>query len=235
MSSRATRVDQQVEPFNWRTIHPLGTAAVQTSQPIKPSSARPVESRDQEPVETSLVDLERDTFAKGYAQGERAGAEVASTQADALLRRLTQAIEELAALKGDVLHRAERQVVQLAMAVAHRILQRELDVDRGLLLAMARVALDRLDEHTAATIRLHPDDHAVIMAAPERTWTSEHVQVVADPVIARGGCLVQTDFGLMDVGLDGQFTELARTLLGESDHDRTGDAFQELHGIDARP
>jgi hypothetical protein len=53
------------------------------------------------------------------------------------------------------------------------------------------------------------------MALPDRGWTSEELEVVADPAVGRGGCLVQTDLGRMDVGLDGQFSELARTLLGE--------------------
>jgi flagellar assembly protein FliH len=182
-------------------------------------------------TEAALGELERGAFAKGYAQGERAGAEAASATADALWRRLTQAIDEVAAQKRDVIGRAERHVVQLAMAIANRILHREVSVDRALLLALARVALDRLDEHTAATVRLHPDDYALIMAAPERRLMSEHVQVVGDPAVERGGCVVHTDFGLMNVGLDGQFSELARTLLGESDLAPSGDPRQELHGV----
>ena len=39
--------------------------------------------------------------------------------------------------------------------------------------------------------------------------------IVADSAVGRGGCLVQCDAGLMKVGLESQFSELARTLLGE--------------------
>jgi flagellar assembly protein FliH len=80
---------------------------------------------------------------------------------------------------------------------------------------MARVALDRLGDFEAATIRLHPDDHAMVTASPDRTWASAQLTVVADASIERGGCLVQCEAGLMKVGLDSQFVELARTLLGD--------------------
>jgi len=219
--SRAKRVDDQARPYDWP-----GRQPVPLSPQAAPSSAPPAETYEtpeESPAVTGellshqerLAELERDAFAKGYAQGERAGLEAAGTRANAMLRRLAQTIEELASTRDDLIRRTEHQVVQFALAVARQILDRELHVDRDLLLAMARVALDRLGEQAAATVRLHPDDHAIVMASPAREWTSDQVQVVADPAVGRGGCLVQSDFGVMDVGLDGQFGELARALLGE--------------------
>jgi flagellar assembly protein FliH len=228
MSSRARRVDDQARPYDWQAkysapppVHPVDaitptesapteSAAVETSDEESPAVAGELLSHQQR-----LAELERDAFAKGYAQGERAGLEAAGTRANAMLRRLAQTIEELASTRDDLIRRTEHQVVQFALAVARQILDRELHVDRDLLLAMARVALDRLGQQAAATIRLHPDDHAIVMASPAREWTSDQVQVVADSAVGRGGCLVQSDFGVMDVGLDGQFGELARALLGE--------------------
>lgn len=43
------------------------------------------------------------------------------------------------------------------------------------------------------------------------------MRVVADSVVTRGGCLVQSDFGFMDVSPDAQFRELARTLLSSTE------------------
>ncbi|MEQ1871397.1 MAG: FliH/SctL family protein [Vicinamibacterales bacterium] len=157
--------------------------------------------------------IERDGFAKGYAQGERAGLEAAATRADGMLRRLGQTMEELAALRGEIIHRTERQMVQLVLAIAERLVHRELTVDRGLLVGMARAALDRLGEHGSATIRLHPDDFAAIGAAA--LAQDGPVCVVSDSVVTRGGCLVQSDFGFMDVSPESQFRELARTLFAE--------------------
>jgi flagellar assembly protein FliH len=212
MSSRARRVIQAVERYDW-DAPALPMAVLSVAAPEGPVGLGGPEGHDENQNQQRLAELERDAFIKGYAQGERAGGEAAGTRADAMLRRLAQTVEELGSLRNEIMQRTERHVVQLSLAIAHRMLQRELNADRGMLLAMARVALDRLGEHTAATIRLHPDDFAIVMSAHEGARASDHVQVVADPVVGRGGCLVQADFGLMDVGLEAQFSEMAHALL----------------------
>jgi flagellar assembly protein FliH len=159
--------------------------------------------------------LERDAFVKGYAQGERAGTEAAAARSEAMLRRLAHTLDELALLRGDMIQKSERQLVQLAIAIARRIIFRELTIDRSLLSAMARVALDRLGESASATIRMHPADHASITAEGAAHVTAGAVRVIADHLVPRGGCVVQSDFGLIDIGLDAQLTELSVLLLGD--------------------
>jgi len=215
MSSRARVVDEEIRPYDWRGLRGVPAAAPQSFEAIVPPTALQPAVRD----EQRLAEIERDAFAKGYESGQRTGAEAAAAEARGLLRRLAETIDMLAATKQDMVRRTERQVVELAMAIAKQILQREITADRALLLAMARVALDRLGDQEAATIRLHPDDYAAVQASPDPKWASEQVTVVADSIVEPGGCLVECAGGRMTVGLDGQFTELSRTLLGEPDAD----------------
>jgi flagellar assembly protein FliH len=133
------------------------------------------------------------------------------------VRRLAQTLEELSALRADMIRRTERQMVQLALAIASRLVHREITIDRGLLAGMARVALDRLGEHASATIRLHPDDYLAVTSVQTAPWASEQVRLVADPQVSRGGCLVQSDFGFMDASADAQIHELARLLLEDTE------------------
>jgi flagellar assembly protein FliH len=159
--------------------------------------------------------IEQEAFVKGYAQGERAGLDAATTRGQAMLRRLGETLQELTALRAEMIQRTERQVVQLSMAIAERVIHREISLDRGLLCAMARVALERLGEHASATIRLHPEDFAAVSAAQAADWPNEQIKVIPDPMVSRGGCLVQSDFGFMDVDVAAQFRELSRTLFEE--------------------
>jgi flagellar assembly protein FliH len=218
MWSRARRVTGRAEPFEWRERSAGGGAAQASREPQAPPPRPGPASEDQR-----LAALERDAFARGYAQGEKAGAEVAAERAEAMLRRLAATIDELASLRQDLLKGTEHQIVRLAMAIARRMLDRELAADRGLLVAMARVALDRLGEQVTARIRLHPEDHAAVMAAGADRFLTAQVEIVADPAVGRGGCLVQSEVGLMDVSLDAQFAELARTLLGDGEPVRAVD------------
>lgn len=230
MSSRVQRCasDQRVEPFEW------GATARSSAEGRRSPSVSPSTMVDDSPVTSPLVAdyaphpipslaaqplaelaaIEREAFAKGFAQGEGAGNEAALARNEAMLRRLALTIDEMAVVRADMIQRTERQLVQLALAIARRITLRELTVDRTLLSALARVALDRLGETSSATIRLHPDDYRAITPPGPSDDTTGTVRVVSDPAIAPGGCVVQSDLGLIDVGLDAQLTEIGGGLLG---------------------
>jgi flagellar biosynthesis/type III secretory pathway protein FliH len=198
--------DGDVSSFAWQLVP--GIPELTTS---RPAAARPGD-RD---AEERAAAIERDAFAKGYAEGERSGMEAAATRTDAMLRRLGATIDELIALRGEIVRKSERQAVQLVLAIAERIVRREISLDRSILIGMARAALDRLGEHGTATVRLNPADLAAIGDTVD--LAAAGVRVVADAVVSRGGCLVQSDFGFMDVSPDAQFRELARLLLADAD------------------
>jgi flagellar assembly protein FliH len=216
MSSRARRIEGQgVEAFGWPGPGGPAPAAPSgaRSAPAPPPAAAEPEGAE---IEARLAALERDAVSKGFAQGERAGAEAAARRGEATLRRLTETLGELTTLREQMIHQTERQMVQLALAVARRIVHREISIDQDLLIAMARVALDRLGESAQVTVRLNPEDFEATAAVRSAQWTGTHVSVVADARVGRGGCRVESEFGTLDAGVDAQIQEIARALLGES-------------------
>jgi len=213
MSSRAVRLTRtvNVEAYDWIGWTPAEPARrlVAAAPPPPPAQAMPSFDR---------AAIEREAFAQGLAQGERSGAAAAAARTEAVLQQLKQTIGELQTLRAEMIHKTERQVVRLSIAIARRIVHREISFDPELLGAMARVALDRLGDAATATIRLHPDDYAATAGASSDAGTeSGAVRVVADPVVRRGGCLVQSEFGLIDVSADAQIQELATALLGSNE------------------
>ncbi len=160
-----------------------------------------------------LAALEREAFTKGYAQGERAGLEAGGKRAEAMLRRIGQTIEELGGLRQTLIHETEREMVQLALTLARRVVHREVTLDPELAAALAHVALERLGTTTPATIRLNPEDYTIV-AQDDARWGGQTVTVVPDPSISRGGCLVESAFGSVDATIERQFDELSRALFG---------------------
>ena len=161
-----------------------------------------------------LAALEREAFTKGYAQGERAGLEAGGKRAEAMLRRVAQTLEELGGLRQSLVHETEREMVQLALALARRVVHREITLDPELAAALAHVALERLGTTAPATIRLNPEDYTIVAQDAAR-WGGAPVTVIPDPSIARGGCLVESEFGSVDATVERQFDELSRALFGE--------------------
>jgi flagellar assembly protein FliH len=217
--------DAVVERFDWKTARsapPPAPVVVEAPPPPKaapaPTGPEPITQDQKE----HLAALEREAFTKGYAQGERAGLEAGGKRAEAMLRRVAQTLEDLAGLRTTLMQQSERQMVQLSLTLARRIVGREMSLDPELIAAMAHVAITKLGTSNPATIRLHPEDYTIVAREGER-WAGAQVTVVPDPSIQRGGCLVESDFGSIDASLDRQFEEMTRALLGgDSGHERLG-------------
>src|SRR5688572_16779772 len=117
MSFRARRFEnnQTARPYTW------GDEAERLAPEVQPLSARdPVPSLESSAPASgdhSLATIEREAFANGYAQGERAGFEAGAQRAEAMLRRLASTIDELTTLRRAMINQTEHQLVQLALAV----------------------------------------------------------------------------------------------------------------------
>ena len=194
-----------------RRSQAVPAAARPASPPVVPEPFQP--SAEQQ---AQLAALERDAFTKGYAQGERAGREAGGKRAEAMLRRLAQTLEELSGLRDTMVRQTERELVQLAVAIARRILQREVSVDPELTAALAHIALERLGGATPATVRLHPDDYATVTSGHAAPLGGRQVEILPDPSVARGGCVVESEFGSITASVDAQIDEIARAVLGEA-------------------
>jgi len=167
---------------------------------------------------------EREGYDSGFSEGVVAGRDAARRLTDAHHARLTTTIDELTSLRTAMLHRSEMDIVRLALAIAERIVRREIRINRPVLLTMAQAAARKLGENCLVTIQMHPDD--LLAATHGRGPGPEEgpVRLTADTTVPLGGCLVQSAFGTIDVGMDAQMREIVRELLGsDTEFDLAGD------------
>jgi flagellar assembly protein FliH len=220
MSTKATRLQPTVptDRFHWqRRGNPLPAEST-TVRPVFPPSEKPDPQaiapalRDlPSPTADRLLAVEQEAHARGYDEGRREGIQSMIARTDEALARLADTIEEVRALRVGVLHRTEREAVQLALSIAHQVLHRAVDGDVMQLVALAQQTIDRLGA-TIATIHLNPEDFGFVAAGVTPTLGSG-VELAVDPTLPRGGCLVKSSFGVIDVSIDAQVREIARALL----------------------
>ena len=107
---------------------PVGTAPA-PSAPVVPIAAPIVDDGIAAEHEARLAALEREAFAKGYAQGERAGAEAGGKRGEAMLRRLAQTLEELGGLRRRSSSRPSGRWCSWRSRIARRVVHREVSLD----------------------------------------------------------------------------------------------------------
>jgi len=124
--------------------------------------------------------------------------------------------------------RVEREVVELSLAIAARIMQREAQVDPLLLAGAVRVALGQLQETTTVELRVPAASHE-IWTETLRLMPNLPVvpKVLADSGMKEGECVLTTEAGRVDLGVKAQLKEIERgffDLLSHRDPARGRDA-----------
>jgi len=104
--------------------------------------------------------------------------------------------------------RVESEVVQLALAIARKILHREAQVDPMLVAALVRITIEKLREGSTVTIRVSPGRAASWKAYFAGQPVAGRAQVVADPELSDLDCLLETELGIANFGLDTQLKEV---------------------------
>ena len=113
----------------------------------------------------SLSDIEKEAYEKGLEkgleegleEGRRAGAESVEKEAAELLSGLRAAVAGVREMREQVVREVEPQVVELAIAIARRILVGELSENPERVVDIVKEALRRIERVGAVKIRVHPD------------------------------------------------------------------------------
>jgi flagellar assembly protein FliH len=140
-----------------------------------------------------------DGFKQSYAAQSTA-------QVGVLMRSLD---DELNGLQQDM----ARTLAISATHLARQIVRAELATRPELVTKVAQEALDTLllsARHI--TLRVHPDDHALVAQGCAEVLAARGARLLADASMARGGCLVESDIGVIDASLDARWRRAAASL-----------------------
>ena len=124
--------------------------------------------------------------------------------------KLARSIEELTGSRLRCRREAEQDVVALALAVARRILHRELTVSPEALLGLVKAALDKMEAREVHQVRVSRQDAAMVRQFFEQMGLPQRVEVIADAGLAPGGVTIESARGSLDASVDTQLAEIER-------------------------
>ncbi|MEM7049982.1 MAG: FliH/SctL family protein [Acidobacteriota bacterium] len=141
----------------------------------------------------------------------------------ACLARWQERYGRLSEARREVLERARPQVVEMALAIAAKLLRQSLEIDPSLVEAAFVETLELLPHRSFGRLvmTVHPDDAEVARGLRQRLlerhprW--EVLSVAVDDGLSRGGCVLETEFGQIDASLETQATAIRRVLLQPED------------------
>lgn len=174
------------------------------------------------PAEGPNLQAEREqAWAEGFAQGREQGEQ--DTRA-AMTEPLQQALDANALRMGELLQsmadqllgseqKISRQLLELACDIARQVVRQELTVNTQQLRTVIGEALEMVvDDGLPATIRMHPDDLALMKASLIATLGDHAPEFVADATITPGGCLLHTPSMAVDATVEKRWSRAVGNL-----------------------
>jgi flagellar assembly protein FliH len=215
------RAHELQERIDFETLRADAEAIVDRAATDAESLLRQAEAVALEIVEKARVEgkkLEEDARSAGREQGYADGQRDAHDELEPVISTMRELIESIRAQRSEVIAAAEPELVRLAMAIAERILHSELVTNPTVVVENVRQALTRLVSREVVTLRVNPADHDTIRQHRDAIVAAsdvEHLRIVEDQRVDRGGVVVETDAGTIDSKIATQLREAKRAILSE--------------------
>ncbi|HTU90983.1 MAG TPA: FliH/SctL family protein [Gemmataceae bacterium] len=143
-----------------------------------------------------------------------------------VLEQLRKAADQLAKRYDTMLDEMRQAAIELAVAVAGRVVFDKLQAGEFPVEEMARQARARLPAAPSVTVYLHPDDLALLRRRladkPLLPARETQLRIEADPSLRRGGCRAEAGEIHVLADLADQLTGLRQHLLWSASHAQSG-------------
>ncbi len=163
---------------------------------------------------------EKEAYQKGFYQGREEGMRLGQEEIKPYVNLIEGIVKEWEERKEHFFEENELVVVRLAFEIAKKVVHQEISANPDLILYVVREALKKAAGSQNLVIKLNPQDVAVLESGKEERLPElkkfDKVEIVADEKIERGGCILDTDSGLLDARLEVQLKKIEEALLEDS-------------------
>jgi flagellar biosynthesis/type III secretory pathway protein FliH len=199
---------------------PLPLAAPQTNTVFSADSVYAEQDDAPPPPSHELGAIEEAARVEGYnagfEEGRAAGVAAAEEAMDHSVQRLAALVNGIHESHASFFRSAERQVVDLALQIAGKVVEREVENMPDMAINVIRAALEEMDARTAVRVRVNPADEALL----RRRWAqvvppsigADRVELQQDEKVQSGGAIIETTHGQVDAQLESKLAQLGNAL-----------------------
>ena len=210
--------------------------ALETARRELESDTNELERRYREMEDNAFEEARRKGFEKGREEGLEQGFNEGENKAKQELEKrvaeeialhvdeacevavapIRKLLDEIRGTRQALLHNWEENILQISAAIAFQTIMREPTLLREAPLDLLREALDLAMNCATLKIRMNPRDVAnlrePINLLLEETGNLAKSELIPDPKITVGGCLVETSLGVVDERLEARLERIVDEL-----------------------
>lgn len=145
---------------------------------------------------------------KGMIDAENIWHAMGEKKIEPLLLNLQEALLQLNNIRKETYQEIEKEVVELALAIARQVICQEITLNRDIVVCVAREALAKVEDPGRIKIKMSPSDLKFIKETRSQLsdlmQNVDNVTLEAEENIQSGGCIIETDLGEIDARIERQ-------------------------------
>jgi flagellar biosynthesis/type III secretory pathway protein FliH len=199
---------------------PVPLAAPLTNAPLGRdlSVAEAVQPAAPAPLQLAVIEeaARVQGYNVGFEEGRAAGLAAAEEATGQSIQRLAAVVNGIHESHAAFFRSAERQVVDLALQIAQKVVEREVENMPDMAINVIRAALEEMDARTAVRVRVNPADEELL----RRRWAqvvppsigADRIELQQDERVQSGGAIIETTHGQVDAQLESKLAQLGNAL-----------------------
>jgi len=217
MSSNIIKADEngsdRVSPLALNEFIPKGDDSDYIGKSIAGSDMRHSPNKAKKP---DMDEIKKLAFEEGFNKGMAEGVEIGRKEAEPVISNFLGNIGEVTRFKQKILNSCETDVVELVVAAAQKIVQKEISLDKEIAASVIRNALKSLTDRKDISVRINPLDYDIIHERKSEYFGDidglRDVTFVEDDLVSQGGCMIESRFGEVDARIEKQMEALEQGL-----------------------
>gem|GEM_PF-3402050 len=162
---------------------------------------------------SNLDVLERDAYERGYSAGEKAGYEMGIKKAEVVLSQLENLIKELENIKERYIFENDKKIVALSIAIARKIIEKEIEESSETLLNMLHNAIKKIERQEKIKITINPTMQEIIERFKREILDMyPKISVDIDPNVSKDFIKVESDMEEIIINIEEELFEISKKL-----------------------
>jgi flagellar assembly protein FliH len=175
--------------------------------------ARQIEEDSRNGFEAERKALEEEVRAKGKEAGFAEG----KAEVERLIQRTQLVLQRAQDKRTEILEETEQEIINLVLLISRKVVKAISESQRDVILNNVVQALRKVKGKGNIIIRVNTADLKLatvnIQNFINRMEGVKNIQVMEDPTVDQGGCIIETDFGEIDARISSQLAELEAKIL----------------------
>ena len=167
-------------------------------------------------TEEKVDEIKNEAFNEGFEAGRLKGMQKRYDEAEPLVLQVNSVMEQLNSLRQAVRFQAEKELVELALQIAKKVVAEEIKLPNDVIKNIVKAALHETEVQGKIYLYLHPDDYEFLLKSKadlEHYLNEEQTLVLRqNPELKPGSIYVESDEEIISRSIEDQFDKLEETL-----------------------